>query len=242
MSSLSTLLTGGVLSLLSGPVAAEGLVQLSFAGQIERFGGARVELSVEARSGEELRRVELVPHLARGTGAADVAALLADRLQGAGIVVRPRTIGRADGLRAHVFIEGTVAVRVRAGHGLSVSVTTCEEPPLSVALQSPRANVSTARVVISASTMHGHTEARELRTFEVELEPSLPGAQYSEVLFRTAIENRWIAERPEGRAWRPVRMADGSRITGVGVDVDTAGDWRLEVTLAKEEGEEGARQ
>ncbi len=50
-----------------------------------------------------------------------------------------------------------------------------------------------------------------------------------------ALEAGWLGDRPTVQTWRPVRMVDGSQITGFSISLESAGDWRVEVSLPRGE-------
>ena len=136
--------------------------------------------------------------------------------------------------RAQMFVEEAIFVRMRLGGGLEGTITVCEEGPASVRFLRPQAHLEPAKLVVSASTFHLHTERRGLKTIDVMLEPTLHGAQVSDLLFRTSIQEKWVAERPGTDSWRPMGMGDGAQITGLSVALRSEGDWRIEVELERE--------
>ena len=218
------------------PVVDDGpgeWIQLTFDGRIEAPGGARVELAVGAIARGELpqgREVAIHPHLAAGTTAADVAALLAQRLERAEIDAWLSESVTVDGeSRCHLFVERAVLVRVRFGHGLSASVTICEGAPDSLKIEPPTILQEEALLMLTASTLHPHTNARRREEFRMSLTPEMHASRISEALTSYCVENGGIAERPHPDSWRLVKLRDGASLVGLNVQLATGGDWLLEL-------------
>lgn len=217
-----------LLAALAPAARAQGEVQITFDGALEPPGGARVAVAVVAGPAERTREVRLDLHLAAGTSGADLAALLAARLQAAGLEALAPTPA---GPRAHVFVEDARSVTLELGAGLGGAVTLCEGAPELVRVEPARGGTSDCRLVVAVSAMHAHTERRARSSFEVRVAPELTAAQVSERLFARAVEAEWVSERPGLEGWRPVHLSDGSRITGFSVELAGHGSWRVDVRL-----------
>lgn len=228
---LSILLPVLVWALAGEPVAAQGLVQITLEGALDREGGARVEVNVGARLPAGDREIDLGLHLARGTSGADLAGLLATRLERAGFDVLFPAPGTGAERAAHIFLEDALFVRLRAGHGLRATVTTPDAVPASVTIAPPHVRAEDARLVIGASTYSQHTKKRGLQTIELSLGAQDHVVQVAEKLHKVALEAGWVGFRPESKSWRPSKLKDAATPTGFSIEVDSDGDWRLEVEL-----------
>ena len=231
LSMLSAVLLAG-----ARPAAGQGLAQITFEGEITREGGARVEITVGVRvEGVDLQ-VDLGLHLARGTSAGDVAGFLASRLARAGFdVLSPAARSGSEGAVAHVFVEEALFVRLRAGHGLRFRVTTGDSVPTRVRVSPPQVNPRDARLVVAASTYSQHTRTRGLHSVEIPLAAVDHAAQVTEKIHKGALNAGWIGFRPESRSWRPGKLKDASVPTGFSLELDSEGDWGVEIELPKRE-------
>lgn len=208
-------------------------VQISLSGSLQRPGGARIELTVAAvdRVGEE-RRVSLEPHLAEATPAHDIASLLAQRLERAGIDHwLSSTEVQEPALRRDLFVERAVFVRLRLGHGLQSVLTVCEGAPSAVRVQPPVVTLEPGSLSFTASARHAHTEARSRERVHVNLAPTMHAARISEALSSQCLERGMIADRPRQDAWRILKLGDGSTLTGFSIGLQSTGDWALELEL-----------
>ena len=206
-------------------------IQLTFEGQVVGTGGARIELAVEALRSDQSVRVSLEPHLAEATSASDVAALLARRLERAGIFA---WVTETDGsMRRHVFVEHVLGVRCRMSPGLSATVTVCEGAPDSLRIEPPDIVQGPARLRVTYSTLHPHTGVRGQQELEMPLTPDMHAARISEALTRQCLDDGLVAERPQQDSWRLVKLGDGAGLVGFNVELDTAADWALELLFAR---------
>jgi len=221
------------LPLLLAPAArAEGLVQLSFGGEVEPPGGAPIELELGILEEGRVRPLSLNIHLAQRTSAADLAALLASRLERIGArSLLPR--GSSSEGMTHVFVENVTHAYLRLGHGLRGQVTLCDAAPTSVRVQPPEIHAGGARIAIAATTFHPHNRHISRKELELELDELDGAAQVSEELARASIEAGWMADRPSPDRWAASRTSDGAAITGCSFELAGVGhaDWRLEVEL-----------
>ena len=222
------------LSLLAADLArAEGLVQLSFGGQVDADGGAPVELEFGLWDGKAVREVSLNIHLARETTASDLAALVASRLERAGAKVLLPREGEPLYGPIHVFVEAVTHANLRLGHGLRGSVTLCDSAPSSIRVQPPEIVRGGARLSIAATTFHHHDRRIGRKELVLELGELDTAGTVSEELARAAIAGGWVADRPSPDRWAASRTGDGAEITGCSVSLIGEGDadWRLEVQL-----------
>ena len=228
------MLCTAILALVLAPGArAGGLVQVTLEGEIQAPGGALVEVGIDAWAADGPRReVRTRLHLAYGTTAEELAVLVHRRLLEAGVdVVSPEPSDDAEIERAHLFVERVVGVHLALGNGLSGIVTCCEGPPSLVRVEAPRGAESTGNLWITATTMHGHTQALGRSTLEVELAAGMSSAQISDQLFKRALASKWVSERPGTDAWSPMAMSDGAQFTGLSIELRGQTDWRLTVQL-----------
>lgn len=243
---------------LSAPVVAATVdefpgewVQLTFEGRIEPVGGAPIELVVGAliRSDDSMepvrdlarglpvgegREVALRPHLAQGTSASDIAALLARHLERAGADVwlsepdEPSASGRR-----HLFVERALLVRMRLGQGLSAEVTVCEGAPDAVKIEPPTTTLSAGRLVVAYTSLHPHTRSRSRGDLEMTFEPSMHPSAISERLASYCLGQGMIAERPQLDSWRVVKLGDGAQLVGFNIRLETAADWTFELRFRR---------
>ena len=229
---LRTLLALATLAAAAASARAEGMVQLTLRGVTEE--GGRVELEIGARNqGGETREVDLTMHVGPHTRAHDVVALLEMRLRRADFrVLAPAP----DERRAHLFVEDVLFVRLRLGHGLMGTVTASEEAPSALRLVSPDAQAEPLELSFTATTLHPHSGERGQRSLEIELEGHESAAQISDRLFKLALANQWVAERPHSDSWRLVKSTDGALVQGLTVALKSWGDWRLELEFPADDG------
>ncbi|MCP3919828.1 MAG: hypothetical protein GY711_30200 [bacterium] len=218
---------------LTSLAAGQGLVQISLGGELTRRGGSRVELAVGAKIDGQARQVELDIHLAQGTSSSDFAQLVAARLSRAGFDVLAPMPREAQAAKSHVFVENTYFVRMRLGGGLIGTITTSELAPSEVRVDAPESMLEPANLLISASTRSPHTKKYGRSQFAVEFAKDDHPAQAINKIHKAALTAEWLGDRPTAHAWRPVRLVDGSIITGFSIGLESAGDWRLEVTLPR---------
>ena len=220
--------------LLSAPSRAQGLIQLTFQGEITAEGGAPVEIEMGAFAGKEEHVLPLHAHLAQGTTATQVAGLLAHMLRRQSIEHRLfEEPTRADGSPgiAQLFVNDVTFVNLRLGHGLSVDVTLCQGGPQRLRIDAPRAYKMPAEISIYASTLHRQMQSSGKAIVRVTASTDDDAGDLAERLVHRSIESGWIARRPSVDSWSPVKMGDGSEIVGCSIRIETEGDWRLEVSL-----------
>ena len=218
---------------LSSSLRAQSLVQLTIEGEIDRPGGAWVDVEVVAVPGTDgARSASLGLHLAEKTAAADVVALLTRRMEAAGMHAvfasertGPRTL-------AHVFVEDCVAVNLHLGHGLAPTVTLCETAPASLKVVPPIESKGKGFLTIAASTWHAPSQTPNRLSIELELDDRRAPTMIAEDLVTRSIQLGWLAERLKHEAWHPTGMADGSIVKGSSIALQTTGaDWRMEIGI-----------
>ena len=221
-----------ILSFASG-ARADHLAQLSFEGRVSTAGGGRIEVSIGARRTQDdvARQVDLGLHLAEGTSAADLTALIALRLEAAGILVLRPAPSDPDSTLTHLFVERAIFVQIRAGFGLKGTISSCENAPVSMRVLSSDALQAPAQLLISASTWHPHTERASSARLVIELEQGMHGSGVAEQLFLTATQAGWIGTRPSVDEWSPARMTEGARVRGMSICMDSPADWGLRVDI-----------
>lgn len=219
------------LLLLLPAASAQSRVQLSLAGAIERTGGARVEIGlVFGEPGAEPRTGGLALHLAEGTSAGEVTALLAHLLDrgGARVLGAPTADPKP---RASLFVDHVRSVRVRAGHGLQTTITLGDDAPETIRLLTPEVRPDGALVTLGATKLRTHDGTAGRIDIELEIDPRSTPARIAEQLSTRAIGAGWEAERSGGDGWRLVPSIEGARLSGCAIALSSSGDWGLEVAL-----------
>ena len=237
-----------MLGAASAPTLAQGLCQLHFGGSVAvqdvvvtegdgtsprtRSTGHLVEVEIGAFAGQAEKELALHIHLARGTTGADLAQLIAKRLERLGVDV---TLGAAKGGEASLWIDGARHVALRLGGGISVDVACAEGPPESLRLLPPSAILADARLTVSASAaliLRDRAPLRSRVATDIELKADISSAAAAKKLWE-ATSKAWVSDRPGGDAWQPHKMQNGATITGVSFHLDSpgGGDWRFELEL-----------
>ncbi len=221
---------------LAGSPRAEGLVQLTLRGAVAQPGGGPVEIAwgFVSDSGQALHD-QLRVHLAEGTRAGDLAALLRARLERSGAeVIAPAP--RDDRSAAVLFLDRLVALDLRLEAGLSASITVCEGAPESVRFAAPRAaagHLAPGRVFVTTSTFHPHSRELGSVRLEVALDQETAPAAVCEALFQQGLERGLVGDRPAADAWRPLKTSDGALVTGCSIQLeDGRAGWGVQVRLA----------
>lgn len=207
---------------------AEGLVQIALRGALADKGGAHlVEMEVTHADGELFLHL----HLASGTTGGELAELFAQRLEASGADVTLALRGEGD--RGSVWVDGVSKVALRLGGGLMAEVSCAEGPPAVVRCHVPSAIPGPMIVHVVASAAIPRSDRPPLRrraTLDVEVEADASADEVATALWKAA-ETKWMTERIGGTGWSPVKLLDGSVLTGVSVQLDTQADWRVEVEL-----------
>lgn len=224
---------------------AQGLVQIAFSGSVAPPGGARVEVDVafvcnEGPNAGSENRIELGMHLAQRTSAAELAQLVERELRRRGAVVAatfdPRSDGPGGVARGSLFIERTTIVGLRLGQGLSAQVCLCEDAPSLIRFGTPMERKELAHFALSASTEHPHSKERVRFDVAVDFPATQTGAVAADTLTTASIAKGWSANWLGHDSWAPDKLQSGARITGTCVTLDTQGDWRIEIELARRNG------
>ena len=207
---------------------AEGLVQVALRGALaEKAGAHLVEMEVEHSEGELFLHL----HLASGTTGGELAELFAQRLEASGADVTLALRGEGD--RGSVWIDGVSKVAMRLGGGLSGEISCAEGPPDVVRCHVPSAIPGPLIVHVVASAAIPRSDQPPLRRrarLDVDVAADASAAEVATALWKSA-ETKWMTERIGGTGWSPVKLLDGSVLTGVSIQFDTRADWRLEVEI-----------
>ncbi|MCY2961650.1 MAG: hypothetical protein NTY35_15920 [Planctomycetota bacterium] len=216
------------------PSNAQGLVQLTLAGEIDRTGGARAEVELtiaNASTNGEPRTLAFSLFLAERTSAADLAVLLERRLTAAGV----RTVNASEGQAARpvtcLFVDDVLGVGLRLGQGLRASVTLSEDRPESVRVLPPQDAKQDAELRVTASTWWAHDRTHHRVELESRLEAAQPVIRIAESLASQATRAGWDSEVQRHEYWMPSATAAGGSIDAVNFDLQSSGDWRLEIAL-----------
>jgi len=213
---------------------AQGLVQLTFDGAIDTSGGGHVELEVtfaDAKGGWAPRTASLDLLLAEKTGANDVAGLIALRLERAGARVMFTGANSPSRGPTNIFVEDVFAVGLRLGHGLSGSVTLCEDAPQSVRVAPGAESKSAATLSVSAHSLNPHTKDRARVSFDVQLPEKSTQVDASSRVMLAANAANWRSELKSNEWWLPGIATDKGNVTSCTFDLRSNGDWRLDVVL-----------
>jgi hypothetical protein len=218
--------------LLCPPAAAQGLVQISLSGDVDRNGGARAELGIRFADASGTRDVSVSVWLAERTSSADLAVLLTRRLEAAGVRVLHAAEGQAARPQSVLFVEDVLAVSLRMGQGLKASVTLCEDRPDTVRLDPPEDAKSAAVLNVTASTWQPHLRTRGRSELELRFEADATPARIADRLASEGIRGGWPGDVERHEVWRPGLIAGQAEVRGASFDLASDGDWRLEIGLA----------
>ncbi|MBL8861756.1 MAG: hypothetical protein JNK02_07060 [Planctomycetes bacterium] len=217
---------------LAGSARAQGPVQLALMGEVDRTGGARIEVDVTflARDGQSAT-ASVALFLAERTSAADLGVLLERRLAAAGL----RVLNTGSGLPRPVtclFVEDVLSVGLRLGHGLRATLTLGEDRAESVRLLAPYDARLDAELRVTASTWMPHERRHARVEYQARLEAAAPPVKIADQLAAASTRVGWSGEIQGHEVWRPGATAAGGAVGAVNFDLQTQGDWRLEVALA----------
>lgn len=221
-------------TVLCAPSRAQGLVQLTLAGEIAEYGGARVEVEMVLQSPESASpvRMSLVGLLGQHTSAADLANLVTARLRLVG--VSAISLGSHAPLLGPVnlYVDGVLSIGMRLGHGLSATVTLCEDRPASVKLTPGAESKKGADLKVVVLTTQDQTRSQGRFTISTQL---VDDSQITDVgmrLVHAAIAQGWPAELKNHDTWCPAAATETERVTSCSFDLRSQADWRLDVALA----------
>lgn len=231
---MRAVLTAIVLVVLASVSNAAGLVQITLNGSVTTGGGAPVQLEITAadpQTPEHPRVANLELLLAEGTTAKDLAALLARRLDAAGIGF-VRTESSADAsARTSIFVEQAMGVGVRLGNGLSATITLCDAAPTSARLSPGLDAKSPCQVSVVAHTQNAVTLERKRLAVGFTLEARATLTEANSKLALTAIGAGWRSELKSNEWWLPKPATEHGNVTGCTLEALSVGDWRFDVTL-----------
>ncbi len=221
-------------ALASVDAQAQGLVQVTLSGEIDRTGGARVEFDVtvvNAATKGEPRTLSYSWFLAERTTAADVAVLLEKRLSGSGVHAVNTSEGQAARAVNCLFFDDVISIAMRLGQGLRASVTLSEDRPLSVRLLPPVDAKQDAELLTTISTWIPHEREHRRVELQTRLEAAWPIVRVAEGLATQATRAGWDSEVHGHETWMPGAGISGGTIDAVSFDLRTSGDWRIEIAL-----------
>lgn len=197
--------------------------------------GHLVEIEVDALSsavGGAPVSMVLHMHVAAGTTGESLVELVGERLKTLGVAVT--ITGAGDGTPgASLWVSRAIRVALRLGGGLVGEISCAEGPPASIQVLPASAIQGPATAFLSASTAIVMKDRRPIRgraSFAASFADLKNPAETATALWEAASED-WVSERPGSDRWRPVKMANGSAITGVAVRLGGRADWGLVVEL-----------
>ncbi len=213
---------------------AQGMVQVTLAGEINTTGGARVEFDVSVPGADgTTATIPLSWFLAERTTAADLAVLLEKRLSARGV----RTVNTSEGQSARpvtcLFFEDVLGISMRLASGLRATVTLTEDRPESVRLLPPLDAKYDAELLTTVSTWVPHERVHRRFELESRLEAVWPVVRVTDTLVGQATRSGWDSEVQGHDTWLPSAFLAGGTIDAVNFDLRTNGDWRLEIALAR---------
>ncbi len=217
---------------LAGRAAAQGPVQLALSGEIDRTGGARAEVEVTfASSNGNAATARFSMFLAERTSAADLGVLLEKRLSAAGVRVINASGGQSARPITSLFFDDVLAIGLRLGHGLRSTVTLGEDRPASVRILPPEDAKQDAELRVTASTWMAHERRHQRLEIEARLEAAAPVVRIADLLVGASTRAGWPSDMQNHEAWLPGPAAAGNVVDAVNFDLQTSGDWRLEIAL-----------
>lgn len=221
-----------VSSALAGSAAAQGPVQLSLSGEIDRTGGARAEVEVNFASGNgAVATARFSMFLAERTTAADLGVLLEKRMSAAGVHVLNASGGQSARPVTCLFFEDVLGIGLRLGNGLRSTVTLGEDRPDSVRILPPEDAKQDGELRVTASTWMAHERRHQRVEIEARLEAAAPVVRIADLLVGASTRAGWASDMRNHEAWLPGPAASGGVVDAVSFDLQTSGDWRLEIAL-----------
>jgi len=205
---------------------AQSLAQVRLGGVLTR--GALAEVEIGAVVEGEARRVDVHVFLATGTSGADLVGLVASRLTSSGIQVHAGPVGGERKSAQTLFIEEALFVNLRLNGELTGSITCNVGAPDSLRVSVGQGEDLVLHV--QAGVFHPATGRHDTIELAVPVEPGLKPAKCAERLMKAAAAAKWASDRPSPEVWRPMRLADGRKITGFSVGFRDA---RVELSLSQ---------
>jgi len=218
-------------SLLAGNAAAQGPVQLALSGEIDRSGGARAEVDVSFATSNGVATAHFSMFLAERTSAADLGVLLEKRLGAAGVRVLNASGGQSARPITSLFFEDVLAIGLRLGNGLRSTVTLGEDRPDSVRILPPEDAKQDGDLRVTASSWMAHERRHQRLEIEARLEAAAPAVRIADLLVGASTRAGWASDMRNHEAWLPGPAAAGGVVDAVSFDLQTSGDWRLEIAL-----------
>lgn len=215
----------------AAPARADGLVQLTFSGDVYEEGGHVVSLQlVRATLDEGLYEVDLTMHLGYRTTAHDLAALLAQRLRKGGFeVIEPRAIQGASSVS--IFVDAVRLVRHQVGGGLGCTVTSSEEAPAHVRVTPPPNQTNSCSIRLGVSHVVPLSRERGMTNIDVDAGAAATASWITEQLVNRGISAGLVCSRPQPDSWCVDDRLDGGQITGCSVQLFSDEGWTVEVAL-----------
>lgn len=215
-----------LLTFASGALA-QGLCQVRLSGVMAPKGHlVEVEIGTEAFP----EGIILHVHLASGTTGAELADLIASRLERAEVGAKLSKVGDH---AASLWIDGVTFVNLRLGAGLRGQISCTEGPPASLRVLPASAIKGTTGLVATASTaiiVQGRAPIRSQLHIEADLTEADEAAKAATAIWKAAAEG-WVSERPGSDSWRPIKPKGGGIFTGFSAGLSGVSDARLEITL-----------
>jgi hypothetical protein len=143
----------------------------------------------------------------------------------------PASEGQAARAVTCLFLEDVLAVGVRLGQGLRASVTLSEDRPQSVRVLPPEDAKQDAELRITASTWIAHERRHSRFELEARFDATLSGSRFADQIAGLATRGGWPSEVQRLDQWMPGTVASGGTVEAVVLDLQSSGDWRLEVVL-----------
>jgi hypothetical protein len=200
--------------------------------QIHCFGDAsesfpRVSMSVTHGSqADELRETKLVAQLHVNTSAADVLALLADRLERDGAEVT-----RSEDKHS-LFVEDVVRVRIEDMADIQTTVTFCDRPLGVLSLKRMRSSSpeGEGQLKITGLLVDSDGTSREFKTLKVDVFSADTGHTVCKRLYESSLSEGWLPFRAQTDQWSPNRRKDSKEMESTEVSLFADG-WALELTV-----------
>ena len=189
----------------------------------------RVSISVtHGRHVDELHETTLIAQLHVNTTAADVLALLADRLERAGgKVTRPKDKGNFSSL----FVEDVVRVRIEDMAGIQTTVTFCDRPlgTLSLKRLRPDSLERQGQLRVIGLLVDSDGKSREFKTLNVDVFSTDTGHTICRRLYESSLYEGWLPFRAQTDQWSPNRRKDSKVMESTEISLFADG-WALELT------------
>jgi hypothetical protein len=215
-----------VLLALASLGKAQSLAQVRLDGVLTQAALAEVEIG--AMVDGQARKLDVHVFLARGSSGADLVGLVASRLESSGFQAHLGPVGGDMNSARALFVEGALFVNLRMNGELFGTITCSAGPPNALRVSGGQGDGLAIDVVAGvfnpATKQHGTLELK------VPIESGMHPARCSERLMKAAAVAKWASDRPNPEFWRPIRLADGRKITGFSVSCHKT---RVELVLSE---------